>query len=157
MTMTFSIINVCASERTTAKINASANAWLAVKLSTTFSLLFLFMLAGSYQAKAQYRGGEGSGYAMAELSLVTHLNKDNNKKGLTVAPNPAQAGASIFIQDKNSASQVLLKNMQGKMVTTLTPSGQDMHFIVPGELHPGMYMLVIRKNGKEKNLKLLIQ
>lgn len=106
---------------------------------------------------AQYTGGEGSGYAMAELSMVTNIHRTESFQSLTFGPNPARPGEQVSFNLNPSASvhdlQMSLNDARGRELL----QSRDATILIPEHLRSGTYIVTLRQSGIITRHKLIIQ
>jgi hypothetical protein len=120
------------------------------------ALLLLFLLFAN-PLFAQYTGGKGSGYAMAELSMITHIPEQDHFRLVTPQPNPARQGEEVSFNLNSSNSdklmQISLTDIRGKEL--LKTEGAFIH--IPDHFKSGTYIVTVRHSGIITRQKLIIQ
>ncbi|MCC5930773.1 MAG: T9SS type A sorting domain-containing protein [Cyclobacteriaceae bacterium] len=116
-------------------------------------LLFLSLANPLY---AQYTGGKGSGYAMAELSMITYLPRQEHLDAVKLWPNPAKPGEQVALTlqtTSNQDMQISLIDARGKEL--LKSAGPIIQ--LPEYLTTGTYIVSFRHSGIINRQKLIIQ
>lgn len=106
-------------------------------------LIGLLFLTTSFQDEA-YKGGEGDGFATAELQrFTTNIKMQENQSALEVFPNPVQRGQEVFIQYDGTGVFQLISS-KGAIIEL----GAEISSFQTRELTAGVYILQMRSQGK---------
>jgi hypothetical protein len=113
-----------------------------------FGILLLILMA-SFQ-DAAYKGGNGDGFAEAELIRHTTSTPKITKYEIRVYPNPVLQGADVFVVNTELASFMLI-DVNGNT----TYLGENISKISTSNLSKGAYILQV-KSGEQMGYSKII-
>lgn len=89
--------------------------------------------------------------------MTTSVNDKKFEENIQVFPNPSNEFINIEIEDSsNSLINTQLLSIEGKLIINKNSIGSDLSLDV-SDITPGIYFLVIKKNGFTSNHKIVIQ
>lgn len=76
---------------------------------------------------------------------------------LSIYPNPTSDKINIILTDYSSVECITLRNIQGDIVMTISPTEIENNGISVGHLPSGLYLMSIKYEGQMINKKILVQ